>query len=318
MASPLLRIGTRGSPLALAQAAEVRARLAAAWPELAAEGAVETVIIRTTGDAVQNRTLAAIGGKGLFTKELEEALYAGTVDLAVHSLKDVPTWLPDGLALVCHLEREDPRDAFFSRGGAPLATLPAGSVVGTASLRRQAQVLHARPDLRVVPLRGNVETRLRKLAEGAVDATLLALAGLKRLGKTAGISEILPPEAMLPAVAQGAIGIEARSGDERVRAYLEPLGHRATERRVAAERALLAALDGSCKTPIAGLAEFVEGGRLRLRGLVVRPDGGAAHATEREGAAEDAERMGADAGAELRRTAGPGFFALPAPDATPA
>jgi hydroxymethylbilane synthase len=318
MTRPLLRIGTRGSPLALAQAAEARARLAASWPELAAEGAVEITIIRTTGDAVQGRTLAAIGGKGLFTKELEEALLAGAIDLAVHSMKDVPTWLPAGLAIACLLEREDPRDAFFSRGGATLRALPAGSVVGTASLRRQAQVLHARPDLKIVPLRGNVETRLRKLQEGAVDATLLALAGLKRLGKAAAVSEILEPEAMLPAVAQGAIGIETREDAERVRAWLAPIAHPATERRVAAERAFLAALDGSCKTPIAGLAEFLDDGRLRLRGLVIRPDGGAAHATVREGAAADAEAMGHDAGEELRRTAGPGFFDLPIADEKPA
>jgi hydroxymethylbilane synthase len=324
MTQPLLRIGTRGSPLALAQASEVRARLATAHPELAAEGAVETVIVRTTGDAVLGRTLAAIGGKGLFTKELEEALLGGAIDLAVHSMKDVPTWLPAGVAIVCHLEREDPRDAFFSRDGAPLAALPAGSFVGTASLRRQAQVLRARPDLKVVPLRGNVETRLRKLRDGAVDATLLALAGLKRLGKTDGITEIIEPDAMLPAVAQGAIGVEAREADERVRAWLAPLGHRATERRVCAERALLAALDGSCKTPIAGLAEFLDEGdaggegRLRLRGLVIRPDGSAAHATVREGAAADAEAMGRDAGEELRRTAGPGLFDLPLPDEKPA
>src|SRR5919206_3290871 len=182
MSKPLLRIGTRGSPLALAQASEVRARLATAHPELMTDGAIETVIVRTTGDTVRDRTLAAIGGKGLFTKELEEALLARTIDLAVHSMKDMTTWLPPGLVIACHLEREDPRDAFFSRGGGALKDLPAGSVVGTASLRRQALVLHARPDLRVVPLRGNVETRLKKLADGVVGATLLAIAGLKRLG----------------------------------------------------------------------------------------------------------------------------------------
>jgi hydroxymethylbilane synthase len=317
MATPLLRIGTRGSPLALAQAAETRARLGAAHPELAAPDAIETVVIRTTGDQVRDRTLAAIGGKGLFTKELEEALLAGTVDLAVHSMKDMPTFLPDGLVLACHLPREDPRDAFFSPRAQRLKDLPPGAVVGTASLRRQAQVLFARPDLQVVPLRGNVETRLRKLADGAVDATLLALAGLKRLGLAERITAILETDEMLPAVAQGAIGIETRAGDERVRRWLAPLDDAATAARVTAERALLAALDGSCKTPIAALAVLADGA-LVLDAMVIRPDGGERHATQRRGAADDAARMGADAGAELRQRAGPGFFDLPIPEGRPA
>ena len=215
--TPRLRLGTRGSPLALAQANEVRARLAAVHPELSEQAAVEIVVITTTGDQVQDRTLAEIGGKGLFTKEIEEALLAGRIDAAVHSMKDVPTWLPEGLEISTILPREDPRDAIFSAGGQDLAGLPAGSVVGTASLRRQAQVLLARPDLKVVPLRGNVETRLRKLAEGQVDATLLAMAGLKRLGKAGEVSAVLAPEDMLPAVAQGAIGLEIRADDGAVR-----------------------------------------------------------------------------------------------------
>jgi hydroxymethylbilane synthase len=313
----LLRIGTRGSPLALAQAAELRARLAAAHPALAAPDALETVVIKTTGDAVRDRTLAAIGGKGLFTKEIEDALLAGRIDVAVHSMKDMTTFLPDGLAIGAVLEREDPRDAFFAREGTSLASLPVGTLVGTASLRRQAQVLHARPDLSVVPLRGNVDTRLRKLADGAVGATLLALAGLKRLGKAGQESAVLGTREMLPAVAQGAIALEIRAGDARVRDLVAALDHAPSAIRVTAERALLAALDGSCKTPIAALAEL-EGERLALRALVIRPDGSEKHETTREGRPGDAERMGRDAGEELRRRAGPGFFDLALPTAKPA
>lgn len=308
MTTPLLRIGTRGSPLALWQANDVRARLAAAHPDLAAPDAVAILPIRTTGDAVRDRTLAAIGGKGLFTKEIEDALAAGTVDLAVHSMKDVPTFLPEGLVIACILEREDPRDAFFSPKGDGIAALPPGAVVGTASLRRQAQILRARPDLAVVPLRGNVETRLRKLAEGTVDATLLALAGLKRLGLAGRATAILTAEEMLPAVAQGAIGIETRIGDRRVERYLDALHHQPTGWRVAAERALLATLDGSCRTPIAALAEIGPGGSLTLRARIVRPDGREMHETTRAGTAVQGEAMGRDAGEELRRRAGPCFF----------
>jgi hydroxymethylbilane synthase len=312
---PLLRIGTRGSILALAQAEMVRALLIQAHPDLASPDAVQITIIRTTGDAVTDRTLAAIGGKGLFTKEIEEALIDGRIDLAVHSMKDVATWLPDGLVIDCFLEREDPRDAFFSDQAPDLMSLKPGAVVGTASLRRQAQILRVRPDLAIVPIRGNVDTRLAKLAAGTVDATLLATAGLKRLGQASRITQILPPELMLPAVAQGAIGIERRRGDDRVAAYLKPLDHGPTKIRIAAERALLATLDGSCKTPIAALAELDAAGALRLRCLVVSPDGKVGHATERSGPAADAEALGRDAGEELRRRAGDGFFDLPIPDA---
>jgi hydroxymethylbilane synthase len=290
-----LRLGTRGSPLALAQAQEVRRRLAEAHPELAAEDAVEIVVIKTSGDRIQDRTLAEIGGKGLFTKEIEEALLDGAIDAAVHSMKDVPTWLPEGLAITAILPREDPRDAFFSNRGARLADLPSGAVVGTASLRRQAQVLMARPDLTVVPLRGNVGTRLRKLAEGEADATLLAMAGLNRLGEAARVTAPLEPEEMLPAVAQGAVGLETRADDERTDA---------------AERACLEVLDGSCRTPIAALAELdAAGGELWLRALVAMPDGSRAHRAERRGPAGEAEALGRDAGAELRAAAGPAFFA---------
>ncbi len=305
-----LRLGTRGSPLALAQANEVRARLAGAHPELSEEAAVEIVVIKTTGDTIQDRTLAEIGGKGLFTKEIEEALLANRIDAAVHSMKDVPTWLPDGLEISTILPREDPRDAIVSAGGQDLAGLPAGSVVGTASLRRQAQVLLARPDLQVVPFRGNVETRLRKLAEGEVDATLLAMAGLKRLGKAGEVSAVLAPEDMLPAVAQGAIGLEIRADDGLTRGYLAALDDRDSAIRVAAERACLEVLDGSCRTPIAAFAELEAGGaEMRLRALVALPDGSQAHRAERRGAAEDGAALGRDAGAELRAAAGPAFFA---------
>jgi len=316
MAAPLLRIGTRGSPLALAQTEGLRRALMAAHPELAAPGAIETVVIRTTGDAVRDRTLSAIGGKGLFTKEIEEALAGGTIDVAVHSLKDVPTVLPEGLVIACHLPRADPRDAFISRRAQSLADLPRGAIVGTSSLRRRAQLLAARRDLTVLPLRGNVDTRLRKLEEGRVDATLLALAGLQRLGLAEAATAILPPELMLPAPAQGVIGIEARRGDARAERWLAAIDDPATSACARAERALLAALDGSCRTPIAALAEIAEG-RLRLRARIVQPDGALQHDAERLGAAADAERLGREAGAELRSAAGPGFFDLPIPEQIP-
>jgi hydroxymethylbilane synthase len=318
MHSPLLRIGTRGSPLALAQAHEVRDRLAAAFPDLAAPDAVAITVIRTTGDAITDRTLSAIGGKGLFTKEIEAALLDGAIDIAVHSMKDVPTFQPAGLVVDGFLEREDPRDAFFALNAKSLAELPAGAVVGTASLRRQAQVLLARPDLRVVPFRGNVETRLGKLAAGVVDATLLAVAGLNRLGKADRITAILSPEEMLPAVAQGAIGLERRSADAQAARWVAAITDTPTSLRVAAERALLATLDGSCKTPIAALAEFQDDGKLRLRALIVRPDGSERYAAERIGDAADAVRLGNDAGDELRNQAGPGFFDDLTPSEEPA
>ncbi|RJF83225.1 hydroxymethylbilane synthase [Azospirillum cavernae] len=310
MMTQSLRIGTRGSPLALAQAHETRDRLIAAHPHLAAPGAIEIVILKTTGDRIQDRTLAEAGGKGLFTKELEEALFDGRADLAVHSMKDVPTQLPDGLEISTLLPREDPRDAFFSRAGCSLADLPAGSVVGTAGLRRQAQVLELRPDLTIFPLRGNVQTRLSKLDAGEVDATLLALAGLRRLGLTERITAVLEPETMLPAVAQGAIGFEIRSDDANTRALVAPLNCAATTTRVTAERALLAALDGSCRTPIAALAEL-DGGRLTLRVKVLSNDGRRVFRAERVGAATDAAAMGADAGAEIKAQLPADFFTTP-------
>ncbi len=308
MASAVIRIGTRGSPMALAQTHLVRDRLAAAHPHLAAPGAIEIRVIQTTGDKVQDRTLAAIGGKGLFTKEIEEGLFDRSIDMAVHSMKDVPTWLPDGLDIVCLLTRDDPRDGFISHKAPSLAALPAGAVVGTASLRRQAQILARRPDLKVVPFRGNANTRLRKLSEGQVDATLLAVCGLQRLGMSEIVTQALSREEMLPAVAQGAIGVECRSDDEAARALLAPLNDARTEICVRAERALLRVLDGSCRTPIAALAELDPAGRLALAGLVIKPDGTVRYDAVRSGAAADADALGADAGAELKGRAGPAFM----------
>jgi hydroxymethylbilane synthase len=304
MAKPVLRLGTRGSPLALAQARIVAAALAAAHRELAVPGAVDIAPIRTTGDKVQDRPLAEIGGKGLFTEEIEKALQDGAIDIAVHSLKDMPTLLPRGLAIAAVLEREDPRDVLFSRAGGGIADLPRGAHVGSASLRRQAILLDRRPDLKMGPLRGNVETRLRKLKEGQVDATVLALAGLNRLGLGAGGGTVLSVDEMLPAPAQGAICVEARANDAHVARLLAAIDHQPSAVAVTAERALLAALDGSCRTPIAGLAVFEATGGLRLRALVALPDGSKLWRAERRGGAADAARMGRDAGQELRRAAG--------------
>ncbi|HZB90805.1 MAG TPA: hydroxymethylbilane synthase, partial [Stellaceae bacterium] len=262
-------MGTRGSALALAQAAEVRARLARAHAALQAPDAIETVAIRTSGDAIGGRPLADLGGKGLFAKEIEEALLDGRIDLAVHSLKDLPTFLPDGLAIAGHLPREDARDGWFSPRAPRIAALPEGATIGTSSPRRSAQLLHLRPDLRILPLRGNVETRLRKVEAGEVDGTLLAMAGLKRLGLEGRITAVLAPEEMLPAAAQGAIGIEIRAADERVRALVAAIDDAPTAARIAAERAVLAVLGGSCHTPIAALAEIDAGASLRLRAMII-------------------------------------------------
>jgi len=304
-AKTMLRIGTRGSPLALVQARMVQARLAAA---LGVDvGAIELATIRTSGDVIQDRPLAEEGGKGLFTKEIEEALLDGRIDLAVHSAKDMPTLLPQGLMLAACLEREDARDVFISRKAPSLDALPRGATLGTTSPRRQAIAKRMRPDLRVVPLRGNVETRLRKLDEGQADAIILALAGLKRLGLQARATKVMSVEEFLPAAAQGAIGIEAREKDSRVRDMLARIDHADTAVAVACERAFLAELDGSCRTPIAGHATL-SGRVLHFRGLIVKPDGSAAHETAVAGALEDAATIGADAGRALRQYAGPGFF----------
>ncbi len=301
---PLL-IATRGSPLALRQANEVRDKLLAAH-SLDSAG-VEIEVIKTSGDAIQDKALRDVGGKGLFCKEIEDALLAQRADLAVHSLKDMETHLPNGLKLGCVLPREDVRDAFISVSFKSFSELPRGAVVGTASLRRQAQIKRARCDLEVVTFRGNVDTRLAKLSDGAVDATFLAYAGLLRLGLGGRATALMEPEDMLPAVGQGAIGVEMREGDETVERLLAPLNDRATEIRVTAERAFLAELDGSCHTPIAGLAQL-EGNRLNFRGMILTPDGGEWHETAREGGLGDGMAMGTDAATELRRLAGPHFF----------
>ncbi len=301
-----LRIGSRGSPLALAQSREVKSRIAAAAgldPER-----IEVKIISTTGDVIQDRPLSEAGGKGLFTKEIEEALLAGTIDLAVHSSKDMPTALPDGLVLSAFLPREDARDAFIGRKAKSLRALPAGAVVGTASLRRQAMVKRLRPDLAIVPLRGNVETRLRKIEAGEADATLLAVAGLKRLGLLEKADELLDIDAFLPAVGQGAIGIETRTDDAATRTLVARINDADTATALAAERAFLAVLDGSCRTPIGGHGR-VNAGVVRFRGMIVRPDGSEAYEVSREGRSDDAAKLGADAGRELKARARADFFA---------
>ena len=298
-----LRIGTRGSPLALAQAHETRDRLAAAWD--VDEASFEVVVIRTTGDRIQDRPLRDLGGKGLFTREIEEALLRGAIDLAVHSTKDMPTQQPDGLVLDVFLPREDPRDALL---GAPsLADLPAHATVGTSSLRRRAQLLSRRADLRVVEFRGSVQTRLAKLRDGVAQATFLAMAGLHRLGRGDLAAIPLDPAEMLPAVAQGTIGVERRGSDGRVAELLAPIHDAPTERRIAAERAFLAALDGSCETPIAGLASL-DGGVLTLRGEILRPDGSDRFEGSETGAAEDGAEMGRALGRHLLSLAPSGFF----------
>jgi hydroxymethylbilane synthase len=300
-----IRIGTRGSPLALAQTEIVRARIAAALPALAEPGALEVVVIRTSGDKVQDRPLAEIGGKGLFSKEIDEAMLAGRIDLAVHSVKDLPTWLPAGILLRAVLPREDPRDVLIA-SVACIADLPSGAVVGTSSPRRQAQVLARRPDVQVVPLRGNVHTRLRKATSGEVTATLLARAGLRRLG-LGEIGKILDPEEMLPAVGQGAIGVTCREDNGEMRALVATVSDPTAATEVSAERAMLAAIGGSCRTPIGGLAR-VDAAGLHLRGLIARPDGSCLLAGERRGPVEASGAMGEDLGRELRSRAGPDFF----------
>ncbi|KAL8262435.1 hypothetical protein R6Q59_023784 [Mikania micrantha] len=307
----LIRIGTRGSPLALAQAYETRDKLMASSSELAEEGAIEIVVIKTTGDKILSQPLADIGGKGLFTKEIDEALLNSEIDIAVHSMKDVPTYLPEKTILPCNLPREDIRDAFISLNATSLGDLQAGSIVGTASLRRKSQLLHRYPSLSVLEnFRGNVQTRLKKLNDGVVEATLLALAGLKRLNMTEHVSSILPIDDMLPAVAQGAIGIACRSDDEKMANYISKLNHEETRLAVACERAFLLTLDGSCRTPIAGYACRDEDGNCLFRGLVASPDGTKVLETSRKGlyAYEDMILMGKDAGVELLSRAGPGFF----------
>ncbi len=300
-----IKIGTRGSPLALVQAHQVRDTLKAAHN--LGEDDFEIVVIKTSGDMIQDRPLSEVGGKGLFTKEIEQALVDKSIDLAVHSTKDVATVLPDGLTLACLLPREDVRDAFLSPKAKTLTDLPQGAIVGSSSLRRQAQILRQRPDLKVIMFRGNVQTRLRKLSEGVADATLLACAGLRRLGNAELITSVIEVDDMLPAPAQGAISIEIRQDNDKVRDLLQPLHHEETAICVAAERAFLAKLDGSCRTPIAALATL-DSGTLTLRGQILLPDGTQSFETTRSGPAKEALIMGQDAATELIASAGPDFM----------
>ncbi|MEQ8365663.1 MAG: hydroxymethylbilane synthase [Roseicyclus sp.] len=307
-ARPLM-IGTRGSPLALAQARETRARLMAAFD--LPQDAFEIVVIKTTGDDRSlidaDKPLKELGGKGLFTKEIEEDMLSGKIDIAVHSMKDMPVLQPQGLLLDCYLPREDVRDAFVSLSHDNLAALPVGAVVGSSSLRRRAQLRVRRPDLQVVEFRGNVQTRMKKLGDGMADATFLAMAGLRRLGMEDVVKSAIAVEDVLPAVAQGAIGIERRADDMRAAAMLEAIHHGPTGQRLAAERAFLAGLDGSCETPIAGLADL-DGGMLRLRGEILRPDGSEVLTDDRTAPVEDGAELGAAMARDLRARAGDGFF----------
>ncbi|RUS58658.1 hydroxymethylbilane synthase [Pseudorhodobacter sp. E13] len=300
-----LRIGTRGSPLALWQAHEVRRSLMVAHD--LPEAAFEVVVIKVTGDMIQDRALKDIGGKGLFTREIEEALLAGSIDIAVHSMKDMPTIQPDGLVLECYLPREDVRDAFVSPGVARLADLPQGAVVGSSSLRRRAQLALRRPDLTLVEFRGNVQTRMKKLDDGVAVATFLAMAGLNRLGMAHVARSAIEPEEMLPAVAQGAIGVEQRADDARVRGLLDAIHCTPTGQRVNAERAFLRELDGSCETPIAALA-LLEGDTLWLRGEILRPDGSESLADDIRGPVADGPGLGRALAQTLLGRAPRGFF----------
>ncbi|ABD56762.1 hydroxymethylbilane synthase [Jannaschia sp. CCS1] len=304
-----LRIGTRGSPLALAQARETRARLMAAWD--LPEDAFEIVVIKTTGDDRSlidaDVALKELGGKGLFTKEIEEDMLTSSIDIAVHSMKDMPTVQPDGLMLDCYLPREDVRDAFVSVNHDGLHALPEGAIVGSSSLRRRAQLFARRPDLNVVEFRGNVQTRMKKLGGGVADATFLAMAGLRRLGMEEVVKSAIEVEDMLPAVAQGAIGIERRVSDTRAGDMLAAIHNTETGQRLAAERSFLKGLDGSCQTPIAALAEL-DGGTLRLRGEILRPDGSEVLTDDRTAPIEDGAALGADMARDLRARAGDGFF----------
>lgn len=304
-----IRIGTRGSPLALRQTQMVAEAMQAKCPALAQPGAVEITIIKTSGDTTQqgDKPLSESGNKGLWTKEIEDALLASRIDMAVHSMKDMPTVLPEGLEIVINMARADVRDAFFSPLAKSIDELPQGAVVGTASLRRQALLLARRPDLKIVPFRGNVGTRLDKLAAGQVDATLLAAAGLERLGLTDKVTSFIEPEVMLPAVAQGALGIETRVNDTALKAALQAIHCPQTGVQVIAERAFLEVLDGSCKTPLACLA-LIKDDELWLRGLVARVDGSEVLTTEIRGSITDAYALGRQAGLELKGRTPSDFF----------
>lgn len=298
-----IKIGTRKSALALAQAEVVREQLAENWPDLE----VEIVPMSTSGDTFTDRPLAEVGGKGLFTKEIEEALLAGKIDVAVHSVKDMQTVLPDGLTLGCILEREDPRDRLVGHALHSIDDLPKGAAFGTSSLRRGAQLLMRRPDIQIVPLRGSVQTRLQKMESGLIKATMLAMAGLNRLQLWDIPGVTLSTDEFLPAIGQGALGLECREADDNVLEILSPLADLDGEAAVVCERAFLQALDGSCRTPIAGYAT-VENKQLHFRGLIIRPDGSAHHDIDIAGSSDDAESLGRSAGEALLSKAGKNFI----------
>ncbi len=300
-----IRIGTRGSPLALAQAHETRARLMAAHQLPEEAFAIE--IISVMGDRIQDRPLSEAGGKGLFTKEIEQALLAGRVDIAVHSSKDMPTTLPPGLELSAFLAREDPRDAFVGRAAPGILELPKGATIGSSSLRRQALIRRMRPDLSLVMFRGNVQTRLHKMNEGVADGTILALSGLRRLKLEHVVTDLLPLDRFPPAPGQGAICIESRIGDDHACCLLAPIHDLRTGDALACERAFLAALDGSCRTPIAGYAR-IDGGTLRFSGMILTPDGSECFEVEMDGPPADAAAIGRAAGEEVRSRASVAFF----------
>ncbi|WP_420861198.1 hydroxymethylbilane synthase [Algirhabdus cladophorae] len=300
-----LNIGTRGSPLALAQAYETRMRLMAAFD--LPEAAFEIVVIKTTGDKIIDRPLKEIGGKGLFTREIEQDMLSGKIDIAVHSMKDMPVLQPEGLLLDTYLPREDVRDAFIALDGGKLADLPHGATVGTSSLRRKAQLLNYRPDLNIVEFRGNLQTRLKKLGDGVAEATFLAMAGLRRLKMDDVPRTAIEVTQMLPAVAQGAIGIERRADDLRAAEMLEAIHDGPTGQRLAAERAFLAALDGSCETPIGGLA-VLDGGTVKLRGEILRVDGSEVLTDAGDAPIEDGPELGTQMANTLRSQAPDDFF----------
>jgi hydroxymethylbilane synthase len=311
-----LRVGTRGSPLALWQTRTFLDRVLHVCPVLRNAKAFEEHVIATSGDRIQDKRLADIGGKGLFAKEIHEALLDGRIDFAVHSLKDLETELPPGIVLACTMRREDARDAMVlgPRAGDvdpsnPYAAIPSGALIGTASLRRQAQLLHARPDLRVEMIRGNVGSRLSKLEAGAFDGTLLALAGLKRLGLERHASVVLDSDTMVPAAGQGIVGITVRAADVELCELLSAVEDREARAVSRAERGLLAALDGSCRTPIGGHARLMPDGRLHLTGLVARPDGSFLLKRSAHAAAADADRLGRELGEGLRADSPVDIFA---------
>ena len=300
-----LRIGTRGSPLALAQAYETRRRLTEALD--VTEDSFEIVVISTSGDRILDRPLKEVGGKGLFTKEIEQEMLDGKIDIAVHSMKDMPVEQPDGLMLGCYLPREDVRDAFVSSHFNNVSDLPSGSKVGTSSLRRKAQLKFFRPDLEVVEFRGNVQTRLKKLNDGIASCTFLAMAGLNRLGLADVAQSAINPSEMLPAIAQGAIGIEWREADKKTADILKKIHHEETAQQINAERAFLAELDGSCQTPIAGLAT-IEGSSLKLTGQVLRTDGSDSISETASSNIEDGPELGRELAQKILAQAGPNFF----------